>query len=946
MVALNILYSQETFKTQIKSVDVIDLFSKSNDVIWDVPVSRSETLSLRWNEQETSFTKKEGVRTFVSFQESELVGILSINKKAVSGEVTWKHARIQFTTNSEGFLVISSENGHECGVCKDGSCKPSKTGKPKLQASSTTSENKIANRDVLFTYRLALPVSYASFTESERVFKGSIENVKNFWANIEVQLNALFMREIGVRFEVINDEKLIITDANTDRFKADTGEKMINRATNDLDSILGRENYDFGVVMTPIMKLERGSWVGGLAHLDGAYGYAKGGAMAVPVLDLIAHEMGHMFNSSHTFTTGGEATYYTETGKGQSIMSYGEPRDFFSLVSIHFIRNRLAQLHYYEDKARTKLIKHSSFDHINHPFGEKIANNPPVIDRSKLKKSYDLPEYTYFQFEIPATDPDDTELTYMAHQADIRKEKNAKFITLKGTKHNVISFQPLYTDFGGFNPDAARVRQGTYTFWLGVSDGNPQKKRPVMYDVFETKVNLKAGKTFEITSPTEEVYQVGDKVTLQWNVDSNFFDANSKVRILLSDDLGKTYKYTIVEQTENDGEYEFTIPNVMIGVTTFGESKKVNLPAGVFKVEVLDHIAYAITNVTPYKISNNKRVPYGGFKIIPRTNNPLLPLQFVGVLPQNETVACVNDIPVAQTLAVDGGCNPSVKVTETVRNHTCINQYVLERTYTASDNCGSTPIVLTQLITVSDNEAPTFSGELPQHISVEEDKIPSQIDLKANDNCEGAVPTEKTREEITENGQKVVVYRWKASDSCGNQAEHIQKITILPKNTSGEDNTQGGESDAQGIGSDAQGIGSDAQGSGSDAQGSGNDTQSGGNNPPSGGNDTQGGGNNSSSEDIIIYNGVSTENTSENYLKVAPIDRYTDLHIEIFNELGQKVFQAKDYQRKGGVFRGYSNVKGVVGKGKRLPSGTYFYVLKYKDQDKKMSQKSGYLYVR
>ncbi|MDO4782674.1 MAG: M12 family metallo-peptidase, partial [Capnocytophaga felis] len=859
MVTLNVLYSQETFKTQIKAIDVITLFSKGNDIVWKVPVSQSEALSLRWNEQETSFAKKEGVHTFVSFQEGNLIGILSINKKAVSGEVTWKQTRIQFTTNSEGFLVIFSESKNECGVCKDGSCKPSKAGKPKLQKSSTTGENKIANRDVLFTYRLALPVSYASFTESERVFKGSIENVKNFWANIEVQLNTLFMRELGVRFEVINDERLIITDPNTNRFKADTGEKMINRTTSDLDELLGRENYDFGVVMIPNMRLERGTWVGGLAHLDGIYGYAKAGAMAVPVLDVIAHEMGHMFNSAHTFTTGGDSTYYTETGKGQSVMSYGEPCDFFSLVSIHFIRNRLAQLHYYEDKARTKLVKHSSFDHINHPFGEKIDNQPPVIDRSKLKKSYDLPEYTYFQFQIPATDPDDTELTYMAHQADIRKERQAKFITRKGTRNNIISFQPLYTDFGGFDLDATRVRQGTYTFWLGVSDGNSQKKRPVMYDVFETKVNLKEGKTFEITSPTKEVYQVGEKVTLKWNVDDKFFDANSKVRILLSDDLGKTYKYTIVEQTENDGEYEFTIPNVMVGVTTFGKTRKINLPAGVFKVEVLDHIAYAITNVAPYKISDNKRVPYGGFRIIPATDNALLPLHFVGVLPQNETVGCASSIPEALNLAVDGGCNPSVKVAEMIKNQTCVNQYVLERTYTASDNCGSTPIVHIQLITVSDNEAPTFSGELPQHISVEEDKIPSQIDLKAKDNCEGVVPIVKTREETTQNGQKVIIYTWETSDSCGNRAEHIQKITVLSQNTDE------------------------------------------GSNPSSEGDNNQGEGNSPSNEEIIVYNGISTENTSENYLKIEPIDRYTDLYIEIFNELGQKVFQAKDYQRKGGV---------------------------------------------
>ncbi|MDO5105037.1 reprolysin-like metallopeptidase [Capnocytophaga sp.] len=1057
VVFLQTIYAQETIKTQVKAIDVIALFSKGNDVLWEVPVSQSEKLLLRWNEQETSFTKKEGIRTFVSFQEGELVGILSINKTTVSGEVTYKHERIQLVTNSEGFLEIASEHKHECGTCKNGTCMPSKTGRPAARSGKTAaSENKVANRDVLFTYRLALPVSYISFSDYSRVFKGSVENVKSFWANAEVQLNAFFMRELGIRFEVINDEKLIITDSNTDFFKANTAEGMIGRATLDLDKLIGNENYDLGMVMTTNMKIggNRVGSAGGLAYFDGAYNVLKGGSMAVPVLDVIAHEMGHMFGSSHTFTTGGDYTYFTETNRGQSVMSYGdESGDFFSLVSLHFIRQKMAKLHYYEDRERTKLVKDSVFNnYVNFPFGEKIPNQPPVIDRSKLKKSYDLPKYTYFQFQINATDPDDAKLTYMAHQADIHKKNQAKFITLKGTEHNVISFQPLYVDTGAFNPDAKPVKDGTYTFWLGVSDGNSQKKRPVMYDVFETQVNLKEGKTFEITSSTKDVYQVGESVTLKWAVDNNFFDRNSKVRILLSDDLGKTYKHVIAEQTENDGEHTFTIPNVLVGVTTFGKGKKVNLPAGVFKVEVLDHIAYAITNVTPYKITNNARIPYGGFKIIPADGNSLLPLQFVGVLPQNETVTCAKAIPEKQTLSVEGGCNPSVKVTETIKNQTCANNYVLERTYTASDNCGSTPITHVQLITVSDDEKPKFVGELPANMTVKKgEALPQQKELTATDNCTENLTVVKSQHTLQENGNEVVIYKWEVTDACGNKTEHTQKIIVttshlafteklpqnagvscegeippapknlsvsgdcnpkvsfketksnescfytitrvwtasddcgnsishtqlitvsdtekpeftgeLPKDISVEEGKIPAQTDLLAtdnctkslrIVKDSDEITENGQKvivykwTATDACGNASEyiqkitvlqKKPDLSLPPT---DTEP----QLQKEMVIYNGVSTENGSENYLKIEPIEAYKNLHIEIFNELGQKVFQAKDYQRKGGIFRGYANVNGVVGKGKRLPTGTYFYILKYQDQHGNHFTKQGYVFVR
>ena len=61
----------------------------------------------------------------------------------------------------------------------------------------------------------------------------------------------------------------------------------------------------------------------------------------------------------------------------------------------------------------------------------------------------------------------------------------------------------------------------------------------VQYDLAETKVTVKDGSPFKITSTPKNKYKGGDKLTLTWNVDNTIFK-DTKVRILLSNDLGKT----------------------------------------------------------------------------------------------------------------------------------------------------------------------------------------------------------------------------------------------------------------------------------------------------------------------------------------------------------------------------------------------------------------------
>ena len=59
--------------------------------------------------------------------------------------------------------------------------------------------------------------------------------------------------------------------------------------------------------------------------------------------------------------------------------------------------------------------------------------------------------------------------------------------------------------------------------------------------------------------------------------------------------------------------------------------------------------------------------------------------------------------------------------------------------------------------------------------------------------------------------------------------------------------------------------------------------------------------------------------------------------------MGLKVYESNYYQQNGEYFRGYPNIKGVVGS-KRL-AGTYFYVLTYYVNGQQLTKK-GFLYVR
>lgn len=98
-------------------------------------------------------------------------------------------------------------------------------------------------------------------------------------------------------------------------------------------------------------------------------------------------------------------------------------------------------------------------------------------------------------------------------------------------------------------------------------------------------------------------------------------------------------------------------------------------------------------------------------------------------------------------------------------------------------------------------------------------------------------------------------------------------------------------------------------------------------------------------EKLVVFNAVSPNGDGINdTFHIKGIDKYPDNEVEIYNRWGVKVFDTKSYNESDNMFRGYSDGRATINRGEKLPTGTYFYILKY-NNTKKVVEQSGYLYI-
>ncbi|RVT71107.1 gliding motility-associated C-terminal domain-containing protein, partial [Flavobacterium sufflavum] len=101
-----------------------------------------------------------------------------------------------------------------------------------------------------------------------------------------------------------------------------------------------------------------------------------------------------------------------------------------------------------------------------------------------------------------------------------------------------------------------------------------------------------------------------------------------------------------------------------------------------------------------------------------------------------------------------------------------------------------------------------------------------------------------------------------------------------------------------------------------------------------------------STDDLEIFNAVTPNGNGENdVLVIRNIESYPENTVTIFNRWGVLVYEVNSYGQNGKFFKGISEGRTTINKNEELPSGVYFYIIKYKNLQGITKQRSGYLYI-
>jgi gliding motility-associated-like protein len=343
-------------------------------------------------------------------------------------------------------------------------------------------------------------------------------------------------------------------------------------------------------------------------------------------------------------------------------------------------------------------------------------------------------------------------------------------------------------------------------------------------------------------------------------------------------------------------------------------------------------------------------------------NDTITP-KFIEILPENMVVSC-NSIEAPIHLTATDNCSTAdVNFIESIENGSCESNYIITRTWIATDDCGNAT-THTQTITVQDTEAPQLITDVPSTIEISSnDTVPSVPSLVFVDNC-GSV-TVDFNEEIMEGDceNSYEIHRtWTATDSCGNESYFLQIISVMdttpPRFTSpfpaditaSCDNIPeipiliafDGVNEVDVIFEEER-IEGDCN-SRNELRRTWTTTDS--------------CGNSASYTQVInlvchinIYNALSLNDDGKNDIFLLDgIECFPNNSVEIYNRWGAKVFETASYDNNYNVFKGVSSGKGTVSRNEKLPTGTYFYIINYQynlDNSNQFEnvQKTGYLYI-
>lgn len=441
---------------------------------------------------------------------------------------------------------------------------------PQLNAPQLA-QKSVTTGDSIHTYKLAISTT----GEYSQRLGGTVENVVAELMNLVNRINQVFLVDLALQFELVDNQDIIFFDAATDPYTNSDTATDIEANQEIVDQAIGSQNYDIGHVL--------GTNGGGLAFVGvvcnssfKARGYT---GLNNPqgerfYIDLVAHELGHQLGASHSFNATNSSNCAEdqrsnssayEPGSGSTIMSYAgicgsqnlqiDSDPYFHSISIQNIRD------YVESFAGQRCGVESAID-----------NAIPQIQLAQ--STYTIPANTPFTLTASATDADNDLLTYTWEQFD-----NGGIVGATNNLSELNSDNGSNPLFRSYNPTdtaqryfpqlsdvlAARTSLGeTYpttdrslNFRLTARDN---KGGVNQQDLMVTVTT--SNQTFNVDTPTE--WQGLSEQTVTWDsgdtLNSPINCAN--VDISLITDTSAPLETSVLAQTPNDGLQSIRVPNV------------------------------------------------------------------------------------------------------------------------------------------------------------------------------------------------------------------------------------------------------------------------------------------------------------------------------------------------------------------------------------------------
>lgn len=446
------------------------------------------------------------------------------------------------------------------------------------------------NGGTLRQYEMAI-VCTGEFYQSTNFGNNNMATANAAVVNIINLVNVTWNREMSVLFTIFQTPT-IYTNPATDPLDP-AGTNLTTQAAAAIHSNYGSGGYDLGHALNAMTG--GGSGVAGVGVVCNntiqnngrvnSRGWSGGLNQNLLAVNIMVHEVGHMFNSPHTFNGSdgncntGQHSLNTafEIGSGSTIMSYA------GICGTHNIQS--TQDLYFHAKSLELF-----FNYINSSGGcstnSSTNNTPPTVDATICAGPYTIPALTPFELTGSGADANGDGLVYTWEEIDedgngVRPTHG--FIGATAGNNNLAplfrSFPPTSTGFKRTFPSQSLLVANNYTsnfeplpnasrtlnFRLTARDVR-SPYAAYAYDDIAVSVDATKG-PLTVTAPNTTVtINAGSNFTVTWTVNNTQTLCNS-VNILLSLDGGSTYPFTLLANTPNDGTQSVLFPVNIPGST-------------------------------------------------------------------------------------------------------------------------------------------------------------------------------------------------------------------------------------------------------------------------------------------------------------------------------------------------------------------------------------------